>query len=244
MIQLQNIAKSYTSRGEVVELFTDLSWQVDEDAWVALMGASGAGKSSLLSLIAGILTPDSGSILLGWVKAEQDFSSSSTGTAGLARNDKTVDITALTRDEMTSYRGTHIAFIFQAFELIPNLTVSENIDLVLDISHAPRRYETDEILEKVGLAGKWQRYPNELSGGEQQRVAIARAFVSRVPYLFADEPTGNLDEKNAERIMELIRTLHEETGNTIIMITHDKGIASHADKVYRLSGWELTLEKK
>lgn len=220
MIQLQNIAKSYISRGEVVELFTDLSWQVDEGAWVALMGASGAGKSSLLSLIAGILTPDKGSIYL-----------------------VDTDITALTRDEMTSYRGTHIAFIFQAFELIPNLTVEENIDLVLDISHAPRRYETDEILEKVGLAGKWQRYPNELSGGEQQRVAIARAFVSRVPYLFADEPTGNLDERNAERIMELIRTLHEETKNTIIMITHDKGIASHADKIYRLSGGELKLEK-
>lgn len=221
MIQLKNIAKSYTSRGEVVELFTDLSWQIEEGAWVALMGASGAGKSSLLSLIAGILTPDKGSIYLA-----------------------DTDITALTRDEMTSYRGTHIAFIFQAFELIPNLTVEENIDLVLDISHAPRRYETDEILDKVGLTGKWKRYPNELSGGEQQRVAIARAFVSRVPYLFADEPTGNLDEKNALKIMELIRTLHDETKNTIIMITHDKGIASHADSVYRLAGGELTLEKK
>ncbi len=221
MITLKKIAKSYTSRGEVVELFSDLSWQIEEGAWVALMGASGAGKSSLLSLIAGIITPDQGEILL-W----------------------NIDITALTRDAMTSYRGTHIAFIFQAFELIPNLTVEENIDLVLDISHAPRRYETLEILEKVGLIGKWQRYPNELSGGEQQRVAIARAFVSRVPYLFADEPTGNLDEKNAEKIMELIRTLHDETSNTIIMITHDKGIASHADSVYRLSGGELTVQKK
>lgn len=200
MIILKNISKSYTSRGEVVELFTDLSWQVDEGAWVALMGASGAGKSTLLSMIAGIITPDSGSILLS----------------------NNTDITTLTLDNRIVFRGQNIAFIFQAFELIPNLTVSENIDLVLDISHAPRRYETDEILEKVGLAGKGKRYPSELSGGEQQRVAIARAFVSRVPYLFADEPTGNLDERNAERIMELIRTLHEETGNTIIMITHDK----------------------
>lgn len=220
MIHLKNIAKSYTSRGEVVELFTDLSWQVDEGAWVALMGASGAGKSTLLSLIAGILTPDAGHIFLG-----------------------DTDITTLSRDEMTAFRGAQVAFIFQAFELIPNLTVSENIDLVLDISHAPRRYSSEEILEKVGLAGKGNRYPGELSGGEQQRVAIARAFVANVPYLFADEPTGNLDEKNAERIMELIRTLHEETKNTIIMITHDKGIASHADSVYRLSGGELKNEK-
>lgn len=222
MIQLKNIAKSYTSRGEVVELFTDLSWQVESGAWVGLMGASGAGKSTLLSLIAGILTPDAGSILLGSGGTEQDFSSSSTGTAELARNDKAVDITALTRDEMTAFRGQNIAFIFQAFELIANLTVTENINLVLDISHAPRRYSSEEILEKVGLAGKGNRYPGELSGGEQQRVAIARAFVADVPYLFADEPTGNLDEKNAEKIMELIRTLHEETKNTIIMITHDK----------------------
>ena len=140
MIQLKNIAKSYTSRGEVVELFSDLSWQVDTGAWVALMGASGAGKSTLLSLIAGIITPDAGRILFG-----------------------DTDITTLSRDEMTAFRGSHIAFIFQAFELIPNLTVTENIDLVLDISHAPRRYSSEEILEKVGLAGKGNRYPGELS---------------------------------------------------------------------------------
>lgn len=221
MIQLKNIAKSYVSRWEAVELFTDLSWKIEEGAWVALMGASGAGKSSLLSMIAGIIPPDRGSILL----ADRD-------------------ITSFSQDEMTSYRGKHIAFIFQAFELIPNLTVEENIDLVLDISHASRRYETDEILEKVGLRGKGMRYTSELSWWEQQRVAIARAFVSRVPYLFADEPTGNLDEKNALKIMELIRTLHEETKNTIIMITHDSWIASHADSIYRLSWWVLTLEKK
>ncbi len=221
MIKLSNIAKSYHSRWEDIDLFHDLSWQVEKWSWVALMGASGAGKSTLLSLIAGILSPDAWKIHLG-----------------------NVDITQFSRDDMTEFRGKHIAFIFQAFELIPNLTVSENIDLVLDISKAPRRYDTDEILEKVGLAGKGNRYPNELSGWEQQRVAIARAFVSKVPYLFADEPTGNLDEKNAEKIMELIRDLHEETKNTIVMITHDKGIAEHADSIYRLSNGALHLEKK
>lgn len=126
MISLQNISKSYTSRGETVTLFTDLDWRVETGSFVALMGASGAGKSTLLSLIAGILTPDSGSISLG-----------------------ETDITTLSTDAMIAYRGGHIAFIFQAFELIPNLTVTENIDLVLDISHAPRRYTTDEILERV-----------------------------------------------------------------------------------------------
>ena len=149
MIHLHNIAKSYTSRGEVVNLFEHLDWKIETGTWVALMGASGAGKSSLLSLIAGIITPDAGSIYLGDLEHGQDFSSLT--ETELARNDKIVDITTLSRDEMTAFRGKHIAFIFQAFELIPNLTVSENIDLVLDISHAERRYETDEILEKVGL---------------------------------------------------------------------------------------------
>jgi putative ABC transport system ATP-binding protein len=220
MISLKNISKSYTTRGERVDLFHDLDWQVQTGSWVALMGASGAGKSTLLSLVAGISTPDDGEIFLGDTL-----------------------ITELSRDEMTIFRGTHIAFIFQAFELIPNLTVEENIDLVLDISHAKRRFQTEEILEKVGLGGKGWRYPDELSWWEQQRVAIARAFVSRVPYLFADEPTGNLDEKNAEKIMELIRTLHDETKNTIIMITHDRGIADHADGTYRLSRGTLRVEK-
>ncbi len=218
MISLQNISKTYTSKNETVVLFTDLHWQIETGKYVSLMGASGAGKSSILSLIAGIIPPDSGKILIG-----------------------NMDITTLNMDEMISYRGQHIAFIFQSFELIPNLTVEENIDLVLDISHAPRRYETSVILEKVWLSGKGSRYPTELSGGEQQRVAIARAFVADVEYLLADEPTGNLDEGNATRIMDLIDTLHRETGNTIVMITHDRDIANRADYIYRLHGGILQL---
>jgi putative ABC transport system ATP-binding protein len=221
MIHLQNISKSYTSKSETITLFTDLDWKIEQGSFVALMGASGAGKSTLLSLIAGIIRPDLWSISLG-----------------------KMDITTLSTDEMILYRGQHIAFIFQAFELIPNLTVTENIDLVLDISHALRRYETEEILEKVGLAGKWAKYPTELSGWEQQRVAIARAFVSDVPYLLADEPTGNLDEGNATRIMDLIDSLHRETWNTIVMITHDPDIANRADMVYRLHGGEIKIQKK
>jgi putative ABC transport system ATP-binding protein len=131
MITLKNITKSYTSHDERITLFTDLDWSVDRGRFVALMGASGAGKSTLLSLIAGIQRPDIGTVSLG-----------------------ETDITALSIDEMIEYRGKHIAFIFQAFELIPNLTVTENIDLVLDISHAKRRYTTLDILEKVGLTGK------------------------------------------------------------------------------------------
>ncbi len=220
MLHLHNITKSYTSRDEKITLFTDLDWKVESGTFVALMGASGAGKSTILSLMAGIILPDSGEIYLG-----------------------DMDITRFSVDEMILYRGQNIAFIFQAFELISNLTVSENIDLVLDISHAKRRYSTDEIIEKVGLTGKGSRYPTELSWGEQQRVAIARAFVADVPYLFADEPTGNLDEGNARKIMDLIDALHQETKNTIVMITHDPDIASRADMVYRLHGGAIVEQK-
>ncbi len=220
MISLKNISKSYTTLDEKIQLFTNLDWTIESGDFIALMGASGAGKSTILSLVAGIIRPDEGRIIL-WEDA----------------------ITEYSPDDMTLYRGKNIAFIFQAFELIPNLTVEENIDIVLDISQAKRRYTTEGILEKVWLKGKAMRYPNELSGGEQQRVAIARAFVADVPYLLADEPTGNLDEGNARKIMHLIEELHKETKNTIIMITHDRDIASHAKKIYRLHGGKLTKEK-
>ena len=220
MISLQDIAKSYHTKNDDVTLFTELDWHIESGDFVALMWASGAGKSSILSLIAGIIEPDHWSIYLG-----------------------DVDITELKTDQMIEFRGKNIAFIFQAFKLIPKRTVAENIDVVLDISHAKGRYTTNEILTKVWLSWKWDRYPDELSGWEQQRVAIARAFVADVPYLLADEPTGNLDETNAMKIMDLIDTLHRETKNTIIMITHDRDIASRADRVYRLHGGNIVLQK-
>ncbi len=217
MIHIQNLTQSYSSQQETITLFHNLDWKVEKGSFVAIMGASGAGKSTLLSLMAGIRSPNSGKIFL-----------------------EDIDITNLSPDERIEFRGKNIAFIFQAFELLPNLTVTENIDLVLDISHARRRYETVDVLEKVWLSGKGSRFPHELSGGEQQRVAIARAFVADVPFLFADEPTGNLDEWNAGKIMDLIDTFHAETGNTIIMITHDGDIAKRADMIFRLKEWTLT----
>lgn len=219
MISLQGISKTYHTKNDPVTLFTELDWKIEKGDFVALMWASGAGKSSILSMIAGIIKPDNWSIELD-----------------------NIDITNFKTDQMIEFRGQNIAFIFQAFELIPNLTVAENIDLVLDISHANRRYNTLEILKKVWLSGKENRYPSELSGWEQQRVAIARAFVADVKYLLADEPTGNLDESNAMKIMDLIDALHKETKNTIVMITHDRDIASRANKLYRLHGGKILTQ--
>lgn len=216
MIELKQLSKSYSSEEEIVEIFRDLNFAVPTGTFACVMGPSGSGKSTLLSLLSGLISPQKGSVVL----------------------DNT-DLTNLSEDAITQFRGKNIAFIFQAYELIPNLTVEENIDLPVDINGVSRRFTTAEILDRVWLAGKGKRYPTELSGWEQQRVAVARAFVANVPYLLADEPTGNLDRKNANRIMDLIDELHAETGNTILMITHDLEVAKRADVLYELRDGKL-----
>jgi putative ABC transport system ATP-binding protein len=153
------------------------------------------------------------------------------------------NISSLSEDERTIWRASHIGFVFQQFHLIPNLTVADNIDLVIDISKIPRRFSTAQILEKVGLSGYAERYPHQLSGGEQQRVAIARAFVADLPIILADEPTGNLDHKNAVIIMDLLMSLQKESGVTVIIITHDAMVAGYAQKKYELVEGELVIRK-
>ena len=148
-------------------------------------------------------------------------------------------ITSMSEDDRTRWRSRHIAFIFQQFHLIPNLTVQDNIDLVIDISGVERRFSTDEILRKVWLSWYESRYPYQLSGGEQQRVAIARAFVWQLPILLADEPTWNLDHRNAVIIMDLMMQLHRELGTTVVIITHDTAVASYAQTQYILTDGSL-----
>ncbi len=215
MIQFSNVYKSYTVAGETTEIFKDFSFQIKTGEFVAIMGPSGSGKSTLLGLASGLIAPDAGDIMIG--------SRSLTGLRG--------------SEEITAFRGANIAYIFQTFELIPTLTVRENIELPLDINRSVERaYDLEEILARVGLTGKANRYPDSLSGGERQRVAIARAFVGKLPYLYADEPTGNLDRINADRIMSLLEELHSETGSTILMITHDPVVAARAGRTIKLGG--------
>lgn len=182
------------------------------------MGPSGSGKSTLLNLLSGLDTPDHGSVRI---------------------NNTTLN--ELNNDERTLRRGKHVGFIFQQFHLIPNLTVQDNIDLVIDISWLERRFSTKEILEKVWLQWYESRYPHQLSGGEQQRVAIARAFVAQLPILLADEPTGNLDHHNAMIIMDLMMSLHKTSKTTIILITHDNSVAQYAQQRYQLQEGKLIL---
>lgn len=219
MIHCQDLSKSYSSNGEVVHIYNKLNRSVEIGACVAIMGPSGSGKSTLLNLISGLDTVDSGNIIVD-------------GTS----------LTALTEDVRTFWRSQHIGFVFQQFHLIPNLTVADNIDLVIDISKIPRRFSTVEVLAKVWLSGFESRYPYQLSGGEQQRVAIARAFVGQLPIILADEPTGNLDHRNAVIIMDLLMELQQESGVTVVLITHDPMVAKYAEQVYELVDWNLIMK--
>jgi putative ABC transport system ATP-binding protein len=214
MIAFTGVTKSYTTGNEKITILNNFDLSIQSGEFVAIMGPSGSGKSTLLGLAGGIISPDSGTIEIG-----------------------EVTLSSLRDTEATEFRGANIAYIFQSFELISTLTVRENIELPLDINKSvPRAYGVEDILARVGLTGKGDRYPDQLSGGERQRVAIARAFIGKFPYLYADEPTGNLDRTNAERVMDIIAELHAETGNTILMITHDPLIGARADRVVQIGG--------
>ncbi len=212
MINCHNVSKSYTTNSQTSTIYHELNWGVERGSSVAIMWPSWSGKSTLLNMISWLDLPNNGEI--------------------------TVDgdvITAMSEDERTRWRSKHIAFIFQQFHLIPNLTVQDNINLVIDISGVERRFTTQEILHKVWLGGYGSRYPHQLSGWEQQRVAIARAFVWQLPILLADEPTGNLDHRNATIIMNLMMQLHRELGTTVVIITHDSAVAAYAQTQYVLT---------
>lgn len=212
MITCNKINKYYTTNSQTSVIYHQLDWNVAKWSSVAIMWPSWSGKSTLLNMLSWLDLPNSGEITVD-------------GDA----------ITAMSEDERTRWRSRHIAFIFQQFHLIPNLTVQDNIDLVIDISWVARRFSTEEILDKVWLVGYGSRYPHQLSGGEQQRVAIARAFVWQLPILLADEPTGNLDHRNAVIIMDLMMQLHRELGTTVVIITHDPAVASYAQTQYVLT---------
>jgi len=204
-IQLDHISRYYSMAATTVRAVDDVSFSVPQNEFLALLGSSGSGKSTLLNLIGGLDRPTSGSIF----------------TSGQ-------DIAALSPLELASYRRNTVGMIFQSFNLLPRMTLEENVELPLrlaELDHAERPARVREALERVGLTQRVGHRPTELSGGEQQRGAIARALVNRPKILLADEPTGNLDSATGEAILKLLRDLQSQMGMTIIMVTHERPLA-------------------
>ena len=214
IVEIKNLFKSYWRGNQIVPVLEDITFDIAEGEFLALMGPSGSGKSTLLNLIAGIDEPDSGVIKVGGV-----------------------DITTLTEIELAHWRALNVGFIFQFYNLIPVLTAFENVELPLllsPLSRTERKEHVEMALKVVSLTDRMDHYPGQLSGGQQQRVAIARAVVTDPAILVADEPTGDLDRRSAEEIMELMDRLNTESGKTIIMVTHDPRAARKAHVLRQL----------
>ena len=212
MIELHELSRSVTMGGRELAILHPLSLSIPRGQFVAIMGPSGSGKSTLLGLMAGLDAPSGGSIHI----------------AGQA-------ITGMNEDALARFRGRHIGFVFQSFQLIPALTAQENVQVPLEIRREPgAAARARELLAEVGLSERAQHYPAQLSGGEQQRVAIARAFACRPPVLLADEPTGNLDSQTGAQIIALLQRLHRDEGATLVLVTHDPEIARAAERTIQL----------
>jgi putative ABC transport system ATP-binding protein len=220
IVQVHNVTKSYRRGGQIVPVLEEITFDIAEGEFLALMGPSGSGKSTLLNLIAGIDKVDSGVITVGGV-----------------------NITTLSETELAAWRGVNVGFIFQFYNLIPVLTAYENVELPLLLTRLSRRERREHVelaLRIVGLADRMDHRPNQLSGGQQQRVAIARAVVTDPTILVADEPTGDLDRISAEEILQLMDRLNRESGKTVIMVTHDPRAAEKARTVRHLEKGFLT----
>ena len=209
MIRLKGIRKSYNGR----EVLKGIDLEIADRDYLVILGASGSGKSTLLNVLSGLEKPDSGHVYYG----EEDLSQ-------------------LTEAQLTAFRRAKIAFIFQQYFLLPNLTVEQNVKMGANLAG---NQDYVRILEALGLGDKLQHYPSQLSGGEQQRVAIARALAKRPRVLFLDEPTGALDEATGRQILSYISSLQEELGFTLVMVTHNTNIAQMAKTVVHINSGQI-----
>ena len=221
IIQARNLTKHYKVGSTIVRALDGLEIDIEKGSYIALMGPSGSGKSTLMNILGCLDTPTSGEYLL---------------------NNK--DVSEVDDDSLAGIRNKEIGFIFQTFNLLPRYTALENVALPMiyaGINKKDRLARATEVLEQVGLGDRITHKPNELSGGQRQRVAVARALVMKPSIIFADEPTGNLDSKTSEGIMELFDEIHK-AGNTLIVVTHEEEVAARAQKIIRLRDGKLDPE--
>jgi putative ABC transport system ATP-binding protein len=213
IIQVQGLTRSIDTGTHMVDILRGIDFEIPAGQFVAIMGASGSGKSTLLGLLAGLDSPTKGSIVLDGV-----------------------DITRLEEDQMAKVRGQKLGFVFQSYQLIPTLTAEENVLLPAELTGKANGGigRARDLLTRVGLKDRLDHYPVQLSGGEQQRVALARAFMVKPPILMADEPTGNLDSANGQQVLDLLISLNREEHTTLVLVTHDRDLATHADRIITL----------
>jgi putative ABC transport system ATP-binding protein len=223
ILAASGITKTIDTGTHRVEILRGVDLELPAGQFVAIMGASGSGKSTLLGLLAGLDTPTAGKVIIDGV-----------------------DITGLNEDALALVRGRKIGFVFQSYQLIPTLTAEENVLLPYELSGgdvAAGMTRARELLINVGLADRMDHYPVQLSGGEQQRVALARAFMCKPPILMADEPTGNLDSVNGAHVLDLLISLNQREGTTLVLVTHDRALASRADRIVTLSDGQVVADE-
>ena len=221
VLSVGRVTKSYASGGRPLTVLHEISFSIAAGTTCAVVGPSGSGKTTLLGICAGLDRPSSGAVVLD-------------GT----------DLNVLSEDELAELRSATVGFVFQTFQLIPTLTALENVMVPIEL-RGERQAENraKELLGQVGLGQRLEHYPTQLSGGEQQRVALARAFINRPKILFADEPTGNLDEETSQAIVPLLFELNQSAGTALIIVTHDLDLAKQTQRVIRLKGGMIVADE-
>jgi len=220
ILQIENLIKTYQSAAKSLTVLDQVSFSVEQGHSLAIVGPSGSGKTTLLGLCAGLDTATSGTVSLMGFK-----------------------LNAMNEDDRAYVRNQFVGFVFQNFQLLPTLTAIENVMVPLELRGEKNvGPKAKELLERVGLTDRMQHYPSQLSGGEQQRVAMARAFITDPKILFADEPTGNLDEENARHITDLLFRMNRENGTTLVLVTHNPELANMTQRILRMRGGRVVEE--
>lgn len=217
-IELKNVKKTYVIGEQKFNALDGINLEINQGEFVVILGPSGAGKSTLLNLLGGMDKATSGSIIIG-----ED------------------NIAKFNDNELTRYRAHDVGFIFQFYNIMPTLTVEENVNLIKDVTNTSK--DAKEVLKSVGISRHADKFPQELSGGEQQRVSIARAIITKPLLILADEPTGNLDTKRSKEIMNLLKKYNKEYNQTIILITHDLNVAKEADRIITIEDGKIIKDE-